>query len=267
MPADASPPSAPSALAPQILARPDGSSIAYHRTARRPGTSGPGVVFLHGFMSDMDGGKALFVEEHCKTRGLAFVRFDQFGHGKSSGAFAEGCAGRWAEDTVAVLDALTDGPQILVGSSCGGWLMVLAALARPQRVAGLVGIAPAPDFTEDLVWPELTEEQREAVLRDGHVLIPSDYSDQPYTFSKRLFDDGRRNLVLRDEIPFDGPVRILHGQRDTAVPWERSLTLMDRLRSTDVECTFIKGGDHRLSEPADLARLARALDEVIERVA
>jgi len=263
MSAEASPPSKPPAQAPQILSRPDGSSIAYHRTLKEPETHGPGVVFIHGFMSDMDGGKAVFLEDHCRRRGWAFVRFDQFGHGRSSGAFADGSIGRWAEDTVAVLDALTEGPQILVGSSCGGWLMLLAALARPQRVAGLFGIAPAPDFTEDLVWPELSEDQREAVLRDGQVLVPSDYSDQPYTFTKRLFDDGRRNMVLREEVPFDGPVRILHGQQDTAVPWERSLVLMDRLRSTNVECTFVKGGDHRLSDLPNLGRMATILDELV----
>lgn len=266
MPADASPPDTPAPQAAQILSRPDGSSIAYHHTPKQPEMRAPGVIFIHGFMSDMDGGKAVFLEEHCRARGVAFVRFDQFGHGRSSGAFEDGSIGRWAEDTVAVLDALSEGPQVLVGSSCGGWLMLLAAMARPDRVAGLVGIAPAPDFTEDLVWPEFTDEQREAVTRDGFVLIPSDYSDQPYTFTKRLFDDGRRNLVLREDIPFDGPVRLLHGQQDTAVPWERSLLLMDRLRSTDVECTFIKGGDHRLSEPHDLARMAHAVDEVVARV-
>jgi pimeloyl-ACP methyl ester carboxylesterase len=266
MPDAVQPPANTPSQAPQILSRPDGSSIAYHRTPKQPATAAPGVVFIHGFMSDMDGGKAVFLEGHCRRRGLDFVRFDQFGHGKSSGAFADGSVGRWAEDTVAVLDALTDGPQILVGSSCGGWLMLLAALARPQRVAGLVGLAPAPDFTEDLVWPEFTDEQREAVLRDGHVLIPSNYSDQPYTFTKRLFDDGRRNLVLRDEIAFDGPVRILHGQKDDAIPWQRSLLLMDRLRSTDVACTFLKNSDHRLSELSDLARMAATVDELVAAV-
>lgn len=249
--------------APQILPRPDGSSIAYHRTEG----AAPGVVFIHGFMSDMEGGKALHLEEHCRARGLAFVRFDQFGHGTSPGAFADGTVGRWAEDTVAVLDHLTEGPQILVGSSMGGWLMILAALARPERVAGLLGIAPAPDFTEDLTWPHLTDVQREEVLREGYTYVPSDYSEAPYTFTKRLFDDGRRHLVLRDTIPFDGPVRILHGQKDDAVPWERSLTLMQKLRSDDVECTFIKDGDHRLSKPHDLERLSATLDALVARVA
>ncbi len=246
----------------RILSRPDGTSIAYHRSEGR----GVGVVFIHGLMSDMDGGKALHVEAQCRAQGRPFVRFDQFGHGKSSGAFPDGCVGRWAEDTVAVLDSLTDGPQVLVGSSCGGWLMLLAALARPERVAGLVGIAPAPDFTEDLSWPSLTAEQQETVLREGRVEMPNPYSDAPYVYSKRLFDDGRRNLLLRDPIDLTVPVRILHGQNDEAVPWRRSLTLMDRLRSRDVEATFIKDGDHRLSEPADLERLSRALDEVLRRV-
>lgn len=252
----------PPADSARILSRPDGTSIAYHRS---PG-KGIGVVFIHGLMSDMAGGKALHVEAHCQAQGRPFVRFDQYGHGQSSGAFPDGCIGRWAEDTVAVLDHLTEGPQVLVGSSCGGWLMLLAALARPDRVAGLVGIAPAPDFTEDLSWPSLSAEQQEAVLREGRVEMPNPYSDQPYVYSKRLFDDGRRHLLLREPIHLSMPVRILHGQQDEAVPWQRSLTLMDRLAGADVEATFIKSGDHRLSEPADLERLSRTLDEVLARV-
>jgi len=252
----------PPADSARILSRPDGTSIAYHRS---PG-KGIDVVFIHGLMSDMAGGKALHVEAHCQAQGRPFVRFDQYGHGQSSGAFPDGCIGRWAEDTVAVLDHLTDGPQVLVGSSCGGWLMLLAALARPDRVAGLVGIAPAPDFTEDLSWPSLSAEQQEAVLREGRVEMPNPYSDQPYVYSKRLFDDGRRHLLLREPIPLSMPVRILHGQQDEAVPWQRSLTLMDRLAGADVEATFIKSGDHRLSEPADLERLSRTLDEVLAMV-
>lgn len=254
------------ATAPQtagrILSRPDGSSIAYKAL---PG-KGPGVVFIHGFMSDMEGSKALFVEDLCRSSGRAFVRFDQTGHGVSSGRFEDGTIGRWAEDTIAVLDHLTDGPQVVIGSSMGGWLMLLAALARPHKVAGLIGIAPAPDFTEDLTWQELSDDQRRLIDSTGRVEIPSDYSETPYTFTRALFDDGRRNMLLRDTIPFTGPVRILHGQQDTAVPWQRSLTLMERLASTDVETTFIKGGDHRLSEPADLERLATALAQVIARI-
>lgn len=249
----------PPADSARILSRPDGSSIAYHRSEGQ----GVGVVFIHGLMSDMDGGKAVHAEAHCQAQGRPFVRFDQYGHGQSSGAFPDGSVGRWAEDTVAVLDHLTEGPQVLVGSSCGGWLMLLAALARPDRVAGLLGIAPAPDFTEDLSWPSLTPDQQEAVTREGRVEVPNPYSDDPYVYSKRLFDDGRRNLLLRDAIGIRCPVRILHGQQDEAVPWDRSLTLMDRLETTDVACTFIKSGDHRLSEPADLDRLSRTLDEVL----
>jgi pimeloyl-ACP methyl ester carboxylesterase len=252
----------PAEKRPRILTRPDGSSIAYHQTSGQ----GVGVVFLHGLMSDMDGGKALYLEEHCIARGRPFLRFDQFGHGQSSGAFTDGTLSRWAQDTAAVLDTLCEGPQVVVGSSMGGWVMLLAALARPQKVAGLLGIAPAPDFTQDLTWNELSAEQRQAVERDGVVHIPSDYSAQPYSFSKALFDDGRENLLLRGPIAFTGPVRILHGQKDEAVPWQRSLTLADALTSDDVVCTYIKQGDHRLSEPADLQRMTQTLDELLDRL-
>ena len=149
--------------APSILTRADGAAIAYHKT----GGKSPGVVFLSGFMSDMTGSKALYVEEQCKAHGHAFLRFDYFGHGQSSGAFTDGAIGRWADDAVHVLDELTEGPQILVGSSMGGWIMLLAALARPQRVAGLLGIAPAPDFTEDILPNELSAEQLATIERDG----------------------------------------------------------------------------------------------------
>jgi pimeloyl-ACP methyl ester carboxylesterase len=217
-------------------------------------------------MSDMDGGKALYLEQHCLAQGRPFLRFDQLGHGQSSGVFTDGTLSRWAEDTAAVLDALCDGPQVVVGSSMGGWGMLLSALARPQKVAGLLGIAPAPDFTEDLTWQELSEDQQQTVVRDGVVHIPSDYSDQPYSFTKALFDDGRSNLLLRGPIAYSGPVRILHGQKDEAVPWQRSLTLVDALASDDVVCTLIKQGDHRLSEPADLQRMTHTLDELMDRL-
>src|SRR5712691_4368001 len=145
------------------LARPDGATIAYHR---RPGAA-PGIVFLGGFRSDMTGTKALFLEEYCRRRGRAFVRFDYFGHGASSGDFADGTIGRWRDDAVAVIDSLTDGKQVLVGSSMSGWIMLLAALARRERIAALVGIAGAPDFTEELLWPRLTPAQRQEIIEHG----------------------------------------------------------------------------------------------------
>lgn len=243
---------------PQIVTRPDGSSIAYHRHAGK----GTGVVFLHGLMSDMEGGKALHVEAHCRARGLPFVRFDQFGHGQSSGTFAEGTIGRWAEDTLAVLDTLCEGPQILVGSSMGGWLMLLAARARPEKVAGLVGIAAAPDFTEDLLWPQMSPEQRAEVMDTGFIEVPSDYA-APYIYTRALIEDGRANLVLRQPLPFAGPVRLLHGLKDDVVPWQTALAITEAVDSPDIEAVLIKSGDHRLSDPADLARLSATLDSLL----
>ena len=151
---------------------------------------------------------------------------------------------------------------MLVGSSMGGWIMLLAALARPERVVGLVGIAAAPDFTEDLMWNDLDEGMRETLTRDGVVELPSNYGDEPYTISRALIEDGRDHLLLRDTIALTCPVRLLHGMADCSVPWRTALTLADKLASTDVEVVLVKGGDHRLSEPADLERLGRTLDKV-----
>lgn len=248
---------------PDRLTRPDGANIAYRKT---PGKH-PGIVFLGGFMSDMTGTKATALESYARRRGHAFLRFDYLGHGQSSGDFTEGTIGRWADDAVAALDALSEGPQILVGSSMGGWLMLLAALARPERVAALVGIAAAPDFTEDLMWAEFSEEVRETLSRDGVYHEPSDYGDAPYPITRRLIEEGREHLLLRAEIPLDCPVRLLHGMADRDVPYRLSLTLAETLRSDDVEVTLVKNGDHRLSEPTDLARLEATLDGLLAKLA
>lgn len=250
-------PTAPAA--PDRLERPDGATIAYYRT---PGKR-PGIVFLGGFMSDMTGSKASALEAYARARGQAFVRFDYLGHGQSSGRFTDGTIGRWADDAVAVLDALSEGPQILVGSSMGGWLMLLAALARPRRVAALVGIAAAPDFTEDLLWAAFPEEVRETLLRDGLYHEPSAYAEAPYPITLTLIEEGRHHLLLREEIAIGCPVRLLHGMADDDVPYQLAPKLAKRLRSADVEVTLVKSGDHRLSEPADLARLAATLDRLI----
>ncbi|MDX9860030.1 MAG: alpha/beta hydrolase [Rhodospirillales bacterium] len=248
------------APAPRILTCADGAAIAYRKTAGKS----PGVIFLPGFMSDMTSGKATFVEALCAERGQACLRFDYFGCGASSGAFTEGTIGRWAEDATAALDALTEGPQVLVGSSMGGWIMLLAALARPERVAGLVGIAPAPDFTEDLLLQGLSAEQKAAIERDGVVYVDSPYGPDPTPFTKALIEDGRRHLVLRRKMPLTCPVRILHGMRDPDVPWQTSLRLCQMLEGDDVEIQFVKAGDHRLSEPHDLARLGRTLTTLLD---
>jgi pimeloyl-ACP methyl ester carboxylesterase len=246
---------------PAILARHDGATIAYRRLAGRS----PGVLFCTGFRSDMTGTKAAFLEGYCRSRGHAFVRFDYFGHGASGGDIGLGTIGRWVEDTVAVLDALTEGPQIIVGSSMGGWVMLLAALARPDRVQALVGIAAAPDFTEDLVWQRLDVSQQQECHETGSITLPSKYDPAGYTHTLGLFEDGRRHLVMRQQIPLRCPARLLHGLRDDAVPWETSLRLAERLASRDVIVTLVKGGDHRLSSEADLARLAATLDELLAR--
>jgi len=243
-----------------ILPRPDGATIAYHRLTGH----GPGVVFLGGFRSDMTGTKASFLEEYCRRRGQAYVRFDYFGHGASSGDIASGTIGRWAEDAVAVLDALTEGRQILIGASMGGWIMLLAALARTERIGAVVGLAAAPDFTEKL-WLRLDEAQRRACLETGAVTLPSKYDPNGYTHWLPLFEDGRRHLIMGDEIPLACPVRLLHGMLDDAVPWQTSLHLAERLATRDAAVTLVKQGDHRLSSAPDLIRLAAILDELLGR--
>jgi pimeloyl-ACP methyl ester carboxylesterase len=213
----------------------------------------------------MTGTKALFLEDYCRRRGRAFVRFDYFGHGDSSGEAALGTIGRWAADAIAVLDSLTEGRQILIGSSMGGWIMLLAALARTERVHALIGIAAAPDFTEDLLLPRLDAAQQRELREKGAVTLPSPYDPAGYTHHLGLFEDGKRHLVMRGPIALDCPVRLLHGMRDDAVPWQRSLALAERLDSRDVTVTLVKDGDHRLSREADLARLGGILDELISR--
>ncbi|MGH6976066.1 MAG: alpha/beta hydrolase [Stellaceae bacterium] len=242
-------------LLPSILTREDGATIAYHRRRGR----GPGIVFLGGFMSDMTGIKALALDRFCESRDQAFVRFDYFGHGQSSGAFADATVSRWRDDALAVFDTLTDGLQVLVGSSLGGWIMLLLAAARPQRIKALIGIAAAPDATEDLMWAQFPPAVRQTIEREGAARIPSAYSEQGYLITRRLIEDGRRHLIMRSAIAFDGPVRLLHGMRDDDVPWQRSLALAERLAAADVRITLVKDGDHRLSRDADLALLMQTL--------
>jgi pimeloyl-ACP methyl ester carboxylesterase len=234
-------------------------SIAYHRTPGKP----PGITFLGGFMSDMTGVKATWLEGFARTRGRAFLRFDYTGHGASSGEFTDGTVGRWRDDALAALDRLTDGPQILVGSSMGGWIAALVTLARPQRIAGLVTIAAAPDFTEDLIAARLDADQRAALAGDGFFAAPSAYGP-PYRITRALLEDGRKHLLLRDAIAIEAPVRLLHGMADPDVPWQTSLRLAERLASRDVRLTLIKDGDHRLSREEDLALIGREVDALLE---
>ncbi|MGE0667767.1 MAG: alpha/beta fold hydrolase [Sphingomonadales bacterium] len=236
----------------------DGHQLAYEAI---PGRA-PGVIFLPGFKSDMTGAKAMALRDWCLRRGQAFTRFDYSGHGQSSGKFENGTIGRWAADAIAILDRVTSGPQILVGSSMGGWMALLVAKARPERVAALVGIAAAPDFTEDLMWASYPEEVRETLRRDGIYHEPSDYGE-PYAITMRLIEEGREHLVLRAPLPLPFPVRLIQGMKDQDVPWQTALRLAERIDGDDVEVTLVKNGDHRLSEPSDIARLEAVLEGLI----
>ncbi|MDB5397356.1 MAG: hypothetical protein JWM91_4862 [Rhodospirillales bacterium] len=242
----------------KLFERPGLPSLAYCVTAG----AGPGIVFLGGFGSDMTGTKATALEEAALRRGHAFLRLDYSGHGQSEGRFVDGTIGEWFADALAVFDAVTEGPQIVVGSSMGGWIALLLARARAERVKALVGIAAAPDFTARLLNGDLSETQCETLLTDGVLYRPSEYGD-PMPITRKLVEDGANHLLLEGPIPFSGPVRLLHGQGDGDVPWQLSLRIAERLKSDDVRVTLIKDGDHRLSRPQDLALLLGTVDELI----
>ncbi len=242
-----------------ILTLPDGRSLAYHRLEGQ----GPCIVFLGGFRSDMTGTKAQFLEAWARERGRAFLRFDYSGHGASSGAFEQGCVGDWARDAGDVLTHLTSGPRILVGSSMGGWIALLLAKRLPGHVAGLVGIAAAPDFTEDAMWSRFSTEQRSILMEDGALRMPSDYSDDPYVITRRLIEDGRRNLVLRDPLILPFPVRLLHGTADRDVDVSVALRLLAHAQSEDLRLTLVKDADHRFSAPETLDLIARSIEEIL----
>ena len=226
---------------------------------------GPGVVFLGGFRSDKEGTKALYLEEWAQRRGQAFLRFDYSGHGQSSGDFLDGSIGDWAEDAVAIIEGLTDGPQVLVGSSMGGWIALLVARALPVKVAGLVTIAAAPDFTEDSMWAGFDDAQRQALMTEGQVDLPSDYSDEPYTITRRLIEDGRDNLVLRQPLPLPFPARFLQGTADADVDVSVAHRLLDHAIGPDMRLTLVRDADHRFSDPDCLALIAHSVEDVIAR--
>ncbi|WP_099826428.1 alpha/beta fold hydrolase [Oceaniglobus indicus] len=236
-----------------------GRRIAYHRSAG----AGPGVVFLGGFKSDMEGTKAVHLEAWARANGRAFLRFDYSGHGQSSGAFEDGAIGDWATDAKAAIAGLTDGPQVLVGSSMGGWIACLVARDMPQRVAGLVGIAAAPDFTEDSMWAGFSDAQKAALSDTGRVELPSEYADSPYVITRRLIEDGRENLVLRTPLAVSRPVRLLQGTADVDVDVSVALRLLDHIDAADARLTLVKGADHRFSSPECLSLIETAIAEVI----
>ena len=241
---------------PSLLLRDGQEPIAYRAMA---GTE-PGVMFLGGFMSDMTGTKATTLEAHCRRAGRAFVRFDYSGHGESGGAFRDGTIGAWRDDALAVLDGVARGPQVLVGSSMGGWITLLVALARPERVAALVGVAAAPDFTEDLIWSTLDDEGRQRLTETGEITLPCDYDEEPYPITMGLIEEGRSHFLLRAPIALRCPIHLLQGMRDEDVPWRTALRIAELVESERVVVELVKDGDHRLSRDQDLARLTAAVD-------
>jgi pimeloyl-ACP methyl ester carboxylesterase len=267
----------PDETQPAFVNAEDGTPLAYVATPARTGVPAPGVVFLGGFMSDMTGQKATVLEAWARDSGRAFLRLDYSGHGASGGAFRDGTIGRWTGDALTVIRhagetvAGLGGPLVLIGSSMGGWVATLAAraLARaggPLEVAGLITIAAAPDFTEDLLPGRLGPEAMACIERQGYFEAPSAYSDDPYVITKALLDDGRNHLVLREPLALDMPVRLLHGTADADVPWTRSQKLMAALTSEDVELILVKNGDHRLSAPRDMARLVDVVERLCDQV-
>ena len=246
---------------PRFLTQEDGTRIAYHHTLGKA----PGVIFCGGFMSDMTGTKATALEEACKEQGRAYTRFDYRGHGQSDGVFEDGTIGLWTEDALAVLDQVSEGPQVVVGSSMGGWIMLLLARARPQKIAGLVGVAPAPDFVLRM-WDGFSDEIKTTLKRDGVYRAPSEYSDKPYSITMNLIEEGKKHLILQQPLKVNYPVRILHGMEDPDVPWRQSLEIVNRLLGEDVIVMFSKTGDHRLSEPDDIVRLTHTVETLACKV-
>ncbi len=243
-----------------------GRKIAYDTVSGRT----PTVVFLGGLRSDMTGTKASFLAEWARQSGQAYLRLDYSGHGASSGRFADGRIGDWLADACGVIEAASDGPVVLVGSSLGGWIALLVARHLSERVKGLLLIAPAPDFTERLIWNALTGEERARLKRDGQLTLPAgEEGAEPLAISYAFISEAREHLVLKgyNPVPIHVPMRILHGMRDTDVPWELSFELMERLLTKDVALTLVREGDHRLSSPGELRRLRTTLEELLETVA
>ncbi len=238
---------------PERLVRPDGETLAL----RRVEGAGPAVLWIGGFRSDMEGTKALALDAAARARGWAFVRYDHFAHGQSSGDWRHASVGRWAADAVALVDAL-DGPVVPVGSSMGGWVALLLARARPERVAGLVLVNPAADFTDRLMWPELPDHVRQAILRDGEAEIEEPGLGR-YLLTRRMFDEAREHHVLDADLDVTCPVHILQGRADDVVPWTHQTALLARLGRAQVRLDLIAQGDHRLSRPGDLERLVEAV--------
>ena len=240
----------------QHLAVRDGETLAF----RRVEGDGPTVVWIGGFRSDMEGTKAVALDAAARERGWNYVRYDHFAHGRSSGDWRRATIGRWREDAIRMIDSL-EGPVVAVGSSMGGWVALLLALARPERTAGLVLINPAPDFTERLMWPGLADHERQAILRDGEVVISEDGLGD-YVLTRAMFEEGRDWLLLDAPMAIAAPVHIFQGRADDVVPWSHAMAIVERLTGGNVRLDLIEGGDHRLSTRDDLDRLIEAVERM-----
>lgn len=235
-----------------------------HRLAYRYSQGGqPSVVFLGGFLSDMEGSKATALEAFCRDRGQAYLRLDYSGHGRSGGRFEDGTISSWRDDSLAIIDAVTEGPIVPIGSSMGGWLALLIALSRPERVVGLIGLAAAPDFTEELMWGQFDAAQRRQLMSEGLVRLASNY-DEPYVITKALVEDGRQNLLMEGPIELRIPVRLIQGDDDPDVPAEMPDRIAARLTSDDVQIRIIDGGDHSLSRDRDIVAIQAVLTALLE---
>ncbi len=237
-----------------------------HIAYRRFSGDGPNIIFLPGHRSDMEGSKALFLEKWAQARGQAFLRFDYRGHGQSSGSIDTANISDWTDDVITVIDELSEGPQILVGSSLGGWLMLNAALLRPERIVGLIGIAAAPDFTEDLIWAKLTEDQQRQMQSEGRIAVPNPYMDEQVVYPYHLVENGRDHLRLRDDLNIYQPIRLLHGMQDREVPWQTATRIAECAISSDVRIHFIKDAGHRFSEPNQLTLLREVVSTLINDI-
>ena len=244
----------------------DETNQSYQIAYQSRSGNGIGIVFLCGHGSDMYGSKAEALDAYCAAHNLPFTRFDYFGHGESDGAFLDGTISRWTEDALAILDEVTDGPQILVGSSLGGWIMLNVAVARPQRVAGLIGIAAAPDFTERLIWDSLSPEQQADMQEAGHIALPNPYADEDVIYPYHLIEDGRDNLRLTNSLPITCPITLHQGMQDHEVPWRTALEIADKDDSDDVTINLVKSAGHRFSSEDEIAALLTSVTQMRDKL-
>jgi pimeloyl-ACP methyl ester carboxylesterase len=245
---------------PKRYETPSGDVLAYHQFTGK----NPGIVFLGGFRSDMSGSKALALEAFCKEQNLSYLRFDYFAHGATGGDFSKGTIGRWTQNAVEIIEGLTDGPQLIIGSSMGGWLMLKTALAIPERVHALLGIAAAPDFTERLMWAQFQEKAKVELAENGLIYLPSEYDD-PYPIYKEFIEDGRMQQVLKNlPLNINCPVRLLHGMQDAEVPWQLSFELAEALVTKDVLVSLVKDAGHRFSEADQIKLILATVKELLE---